>query len=110
MATQEASGTVTITTVGTEQTITTITTAKPFQAFVNISNLQAGEYVQINIKRKVLSTDISGYVDKRIYSWLDAAMTPVAVFGGLLSTVEYDLTINQLTGTARTFSWSVETP
>lgn len=110
MATQEASGTVTPTTVGTEQTVTTITTSKPFQAFVDISALQAGEYVQLNIKRKVLSGGTSRYIEKRIYSWLDAAMTPIVFFGGLLSTSEYDLTINQLTGTARAFPWAVETP
>lgn len=110
MATQEASGTATITTVGTEQTIATITTAKPFQAFVDITALAAGEYVQIKIKRKVLAGGVVGTLFDAIYSWLDALMMPVVMTPALLSTQEYDLTLNQLAGTARSFPWAVETP
>ena len=110
MATQEASGTVTPTTIGTEQTVTTITTAKPFQTFFDISALAAGEYVRIAIKRKVLTGGVSNYIYKATYSWLDSLYTPVVVSDAILSTSEYDVTINQLTGTARAFPWAVETP
>jgi len=110
MATQEASGTVTITTVGTEQAVATITTAKAFQLLVDISALAPGEYVQVNLKRKVLSGGASGYVHKRIFSWLDALLDPVIAFEPILSTSELDVTMNQLTGIARAFPWAVETP
>lgn len=110
MATQEASGTVTPTTIGTEQTVVTISTAKPFQTFFDISALAVGEYVLLTIKRKVLSGGTSHYVQKITYSWLDAMITPVVTLDAILSTSEYDVTINQLTGTARAFPWAVETP
>lgn len=110
MATQEASGSTTITTVGTEQTIATITTAKPFQVSIDITPLQAGEFLQIRLKKKVLSTSTSAAAFNGIVSWLDASVTPVIIIPGVLSISELDLTFNQLTGTARTFSWAVETP
>ncbi len=110
MATQEASGTTTITTIGTAQTVATITTAKPFQAFVDISALAAGEYLQVKILRKVLAGGVSGVAFDAIYSWLDALMNPIVMAPALLSTQEYDLVLNQLTGIARAFPWAVETP
>lgn len=110
MATQEASGTQTAT-VSTEHTLATITTAKVFQAKVDISALAAGEYVELRIKQKVLSGGTSR-VDggARIYSWLDAAVSPIAVLEPKIAGIEYVLTLKQQNGTGRGFPWAVETP
>lgn len=108
-ATQEASGTQTAT-IGTEHTLATITTAKPFQLLVDISALAAGEYVEIKVKRKVLSAGTLGISFSGIYSWLDAAVNPVVMCDPILSTSSFVATIKQLSGTGRAFPWAVETP
>lgn len=108
-ATQESSGTQTAT-VTTEHTLATITTAKPFQLIVDISALAAGEYVEIKIKRKVLSGGTTRVGFPGIYSWLDALVTPVIVSDPILSTQEYVATLKQLNGTSRAFPWAIETP
>lgn len=109
MATQESSGTQAAT-IGTEHTLATITTAKAFQAIIDIAALVAGEYVELRIKRKVLSGGTTRVEWFGIYSWLDAGAGPIVVSHPILSTQEYVVTLKQLNGTGRSFPWSVETP
>lgn len=108
-ATQEASGTQTAT-IGTEHTLATITTAKPFQLKVDINALVAGEYVEIKVKNKVLSGGTTRTEFVGTYSWLDAGVNPNIVVEPILSTQEYVATLKQTTGTGRAFPWAVETP
>ncbi len=108
-ATQESSGTQTAT-VTTEHTLATITTAKPFQLFVDINALVAGEYVELKVKRKVLSGGTTRVDFQGIYSWMDAGVNPNIAFPPILSTQEYVATLKQLNGTSRDFPWAIETP
>lgn len=108
-ATQESSGTQTAT-VTTEHTLATITTDKPFQLIVDIDALAAGEYVEIKVKRKVLSGGTTRTFAGGIYSWLDADVGPIVITPPILSTEEYVVTLKQLNGTGRAFPWAVETP
>ncbi len=111
-----ASGTITPTTVGTEEQITSQTTAGYFHAAVDISNLANGEQVEISIRKKVLSTDTiavgsrAGLVFREVYTGEDADVVPVIELPPIHSEHEYLLSINQLNGTARAFKWSVDSP
>ena len=111
-----ASGTITPTTVGTEEQITSQTTAGYFHAAIDISNLASGETVEVTIRKKVLSTDtiavgsVAGTVHKEVFSYDDSQSIPVRELPPIHSEHQYLLSINQLSGTARAFKWSVDSP
>lgn len=111
-----ASGTTTPAAVGTEEVLADITTAGYFHAAVDVSNLASGEEVTFTIRKKVLSTDTIAVGNKAgsVYSitvGYDRAQTlPVVELPPLHSEHEYMLSINQLSGTARAFKWSVDSP
>jgi hypothetical protein len=108
--TQEASGSQTAT-VGTEHTLATITTTKTFVANVDCANMQANDFVELKVWRKVRSSDTLRVAGSRIVSWLEAAVSPnidlkiVASGGG-----EFRVTLRQISGTSRAFPWSIDTP
>lgn len=107
MATREDSNTQTAT-VTTEHTLATITTDKPFQLFVDIANLAAGEYVQISAKRRVLDGGTDRVMFTAIYPWF----TPekVVALPPFLTVGQAVFTLTQLNGSSRDFPWSLETP
>jgi len=111
-----ASGTITPTTVGTEEQITSQTNAGYYHAVIDISNLASGEQVEVTIRKKVLSTDsiavgsVAGTVFKDTFDYDDAQTIPVRELPPIHSEHEYLLSINQLNGTARSFKYSVDTP
>ena len=108
--TQESSGSQTAT-VTTEHTLATIITQKTFVLTVDCSNLVAGEYVELKVKRDARSADITRTIHTRIVSWLEASVTPIIAMppvpagGG-----EFVCTLKQLNGTSRAFPWAIDTP
>lgn len=108
--TQESTGSQTAT-ISTEHTLATITTQKTFVLSVDCTNLAAGEYVEVKVKRDVRSADATATIHSRIVSWLEAAvcpvisMPPVPAGGG-----EFVATLKQLNGTGRAFPWAIDTP
>lgn len=108
--TQEASGTQTAV-IGTEHVLATIATAKTFVAVVRIAPIVASEYVQLRVRRRVLSGGPTDVIFSKTYSWLEAAIRqavtlPVDASGG----GRYEVTLRQLNGTGRDFPWAIETP
>lgn len=106
MPTQEASGTVAAT--GAEQTLASITLNRSLSAFVDLSNMGAGDEIILRQKRRILSAvstlrtfETVPFVG--VQSDPDAAgMSPVS------SPFEYELTLHQTKGVLRNFDFSVE--
>lgn len=102
----ESSGTQSAT-VGTEHTLATPTTAKTRVLTVDLSNLVAGDQVELRVKKKVLTGG-------------SAVLAAYAAFAGPVNTVVADsvpvicpygatLTLKQTAGTSRNFDWTVTT-
>jgi hypothetical protein len=111
--TQEASGSHTISAVGSEETPSgaTVTTLKTFVAKVDCNALVAGEYLEIKVKSKTRSGDTERIVDSRIVSWLEASIKPVIVMEPVPSGGgSFTMTLKQIGGSARSFPWSYDTP
>lgn len=108
--TQEASGSQTAT-IGTEHTLATPVTSKTFVANIDCAAMQANDYVELKVWRKVRSVDTLRVVDGRVVSWLEAAVKPIQDMkivpsgGG-----EFRVTLRQISGTGRAFPWSIDTP
>lgn len=104
--TVESTGTQTAT-ISTEHTLATPTTAKTRVLTVDLSNLVAGDQVELRIKKKVLTGGT-------------ALLAAYATFTGPVNTVVADsvpvicpygatLTLKQTAGTGRNFDWTVTT-
>ncbi len=99
-------------TVGTEHTLSSISTAGVFQLVVDLSNLAAGDVVEIRHKRRVLSGGtLLGAGGPTLYVDAQAAEDAVhesAPFGNdLTSVVGVEFTLKQVAGTAKSFPWKV---
>ena len=112
--TQEATGSHTISSVGSEETPSGATLSTPSKTYVLVVDcdaLAAGEYVEIKIKRDVRSADSTRTMYSKIVSWLEGdttgviQMPPVPAAGG-----EITFTLKQIGGSARAFPWAWETP
>ena len=84
----EASGTQTAV-IGTEHVLTTLTVVKTLWPNADISALVAGEYVEVKVKTITLAAGASRIIYSRIFSWLDALVTPSVEFPPILSNIEY---------------------
>lgn len=101
----ESSGTQ-IATIGVEHSLVALTQNRSYQLVVDLANLAAGDSVTLRAKRKVLTGGT-------IRTWLEETFTgaqsaPVVIsipFGGPYGTT---LTLQQNTGTGRSFDWSAE--
>ena len=110
MAITEAyTGTATISTTETSlvsgtTTLQSVATPAVIQVFIDTANMAAGDEYLILIKDKV----ISGGTQRTIYSaTLDGVQTSPFVTPTLILYHGWDITMDQIAGTARSISWSI---
>lgn len=102
-------GTATISTteyslVSNSTTLATNTTAGVYQVFIDVSNMAAGDEYQIKIKEKVTA---SGTQFSVYDATLDGAQGSPFVAPTLVLINGWDVTMDQIAGTARAISWSI---
>jgi hypothetical protein len=101
---RESSGTQTAT-IGTEHSLATPTTAKTRVLVVNLTNLAAGDILELRIKSKVLAagSEVLGRLATVVgpVTELRYESPPVATVDGAT------FTLKQTAGTGRSFEWSV---
>ena len=110
MATLEASGTTTPTTLGVEEDLATLTGSKMYQAFVDCAALVADEIVTVRVKIKCLTGGVSRVVQTVTFNAQDASVNPLMPLAPFLSDIEYVVAIKQNNGTLRPFPWKVLSP
>lgn len=105
--TLEASGTQTAV-IGTEHTLHDNTNFKTFVAYADLSNMAAGDMLELRIYSKVLSTSALNVAYYMAFSGAQSAN------GGLFqvslplpSDQEWRFTLKQLTGVGRNYDWKV---
>lgn len=92
--------------VNNSTTLASDTTAGVYQIFIDMSNMVSGDEYNIEIREKV----ISGGTQRSIYSaQLEGAQSQPFVTPSLILMHGWDVTVNQITGTARSISWSIRT-
>lgn len=107
MATEVASGTLNAT-VGTEHTVWEDTAANgTYQWAVNLSNLAAGEIVELRVYRRILGTDTAPTL-YLVQSYSGPVADPVVVSTPVLTTKHIRFTLKQVNGTGRSYPWVVE--
>lgn len=103
------SGTATISTteyslVNNSTTLASSTDVGVYQVFIDTTNMAAGDEYEIKVKEKV----ISGGTQRNIYvAVLDGAQSTPFVTPTLVLMLGWDVTMDQITGTARSISWSI---
>jgi hypothetical protein len=103
----EASGTQT-TVVGTEHTLTALTTNRSLVVALDLSNMVAGDAIAVRMKRKVLSSGtIRGLLLFRIAGPPDAD-NDVVISEPISAPHGATITLEQEAGAAADFPWSVE--
>ena len=80
------------------------TTPAVIQVFIDTNNMFAGDEYEIKIKDRIISTD----AQRTIYTaTLDGAQSAPFVTPSLILYHAWDITMKQITGTARSISWSI---
>lgn len=95
--------------IGTEHTLnptTPDTTTGMFQLFVDLGNMVAGDFVEIRLKRKVVSAGSLRQVI--IGARAGAQSDPCWASPAFLLRHGWDMTLKQTAGTGRVFPWSIE--
>jgi len=102
----EADGTLTAN--GTQQTIIDKTTTIPFKAqlLLDLFNLTVGDSVEVIEWIKVLSGGVLRRCTTTRFTGVQEE--PIAVFFNKVLTVEYKVTLQQISGTYRSFPWSLQ--
>lgn len=93
--------------VSTEHTLDTEIAAKTYVLTVNLSNMAAGDRVELRLKKKVLTGGASAvqYLATFTGDQVEEVVDSIPV----LSHFELVATLKQTAGTARTFEWSLTT-
>lgn len=107
MASENTSGTKTVSVIGTAEDLATITSAGTFVLHVDASNLASGEEVTLNIYTKVLSSSSEGMAYTSTFSYGTTSETPNLISWAIPSVHSVRFELDQLSGTARAFDWSV---
>lgn len=104
MPTLEASGTQAAT-IGTEHTLTTLTTNKTFVLVGDTAAMVNGDELELRVKTKVLT----GGVLRQAYlgTYRNFQASPVKLSVPLPSDIEFVATLKQTAGTGRSFPWKV---
>lgn len=102
-------GTATISTaeyslVANSTTLASNTTAGVYQVFIDTSAMAAGDEYEIQVKEKVLSAGSQLPIYKAV---LDGAQGSPFVLPTLVLLLGWDVTMDQIAGTARAISWSI---
>lgn len=86
-------------------TLQSSTAAGVYQLFVNVATMAAGDEYTIKVKEKVENTSAAQLV---VYSaTLDGVQSGPFVLPSLVLLNGWDMTIQQVSGTARTIGWSI---
>lgn len=109
MATTVSSGTQSAT-VSTEHTLLDTATAGDYQLKVNLSNLAAGDIVELRMYDKVLSGDAYGVVFSAVYTDAQGTDGEICVSPPLMMPNGGKFTLKQTAGTGRSFKWVVVKP
>ena len=102
-------GTATISTteyslVNNSTTLASVTNVGVYQIFIDTTTMQAGDEYSIQVKEKV----ITGGTQRSIYNAvLDGAQGSPFVTPTLILMLGWDVTMDLVTGTARSISWSI---
>ena len=109
--TAHATGTKTVSVIGTEESLTTANVAGTFTLHVDADAMQAGDVLELRIKQMVLT---GGTARVAYYGrWDDAQAADdkikisVPISNELTDSGALDFRLNQLKGTARAFPWKV---
>jgi len=102
----EADGT--LTADGTQQTIYDKSSTKPFKAqlLLDVANLALGDSVEVIEWVKVLSGGTLRWCTRTRFTGVQEE--PIAVLLSKVLTYEYKVTLQQVTGTYRSFDWSLQ--
>jgi hypothetical protein len=105
MPTLEASNTTA--TDGTEQTLSTLTTNKIFQFFIDLNAMAAGDAIEVRLKTKVLNGGTTRVVYKDEFRDEQSADNKIAHSIPVASDQEYVVTLKRIAGTDRSYPWKV---
>lgn len=100
---QVTSGTQTAT-ITTEHSLTTQTTADVFVLVVNVTNMAAGDTLELRSKTKVLTGGAAALAD---LVTLTGAQTEMVVWLEVPSAHSAEFTLKQTVGTGRSFEWAL---
>jgi hypothetical protein len=90
--------------VNSSTTLASVTNVGVYQVFIDVSTMAAGDEYEIKIKEKVTS----GGSQLSIYTAvLDGAQSSPFVTPTLVLMLGWDVTMDKLTGTDRSISWSI---
>ena len=104
MATSNSDGSQTAV-ISTEHTLATITTSGSFVLGVDASNMALGDELVLRVKLKVRSTGTTRLAYEASYS--HSQNEPVILSIPVASTNEVVFTLEQTSGTGRTFPWEI---
>jgi len=104
MPTTSASGTEAVI-VNTPSTLATISTEGVFVLNIDTTNMVGGDDLEITVETKVLTGGTSRQVYSAMYS--NAQSDAIKISVPVSSMFEYVAKINQVSGTARSYAWSI---
>lgn len=90
---------------GTEQTVYATTSAGTWQALIDMTNLAAGDVVEIRQYTKTLAAN--AYVVEYLRTYRNAQSEPAVRFPACPSPESFKITLKQTAGTNRVFPWAV---
>jgi hypothetical protein len=97
-------GTTELSLVSGTTTLQSVATPAVIQVFIDTVNMAAGDEYEIDIKDKV----ISGGTQRSLYlATLDGKQSGPFVTASLIMYHGWDVTMTKVTGTDRSFSWSI---
>lgn len=109
--TAHATGTKTVSVIGTEESLTTATVAGTFTLHVDTVNMAAGDILELRIKQMVLTGGTARVAYYAQWSGVqptdDLIKISVPISNELTDSGALDFRLNQLKGTARAFPWKV---
>lgn len=93
------------TTLNTEHTLVSTTTAGTFVLMVDTAAMDSGDEITLRVKTKILSGGASGVVYQGYY--VHSQDDPIKVSIPVTSDQEFVATLEQTSGTSRDFPWKV---
>lgn len=91
--------------ISTEHTLATVTDAGTYALAVDLTNMAAGDRVELRIYGKCRSTDAETLID--YFSAIGPQGQPLNISHPRLSPHYYKVTLKQTAGTGRAFPWAI---
>lgn len=105
MALAEAAGGTQLAVIGTEHTLTTLTTGKTFTLVVDCLNLANGDELELRMKTKVRTGNGSQVAYFASYAHAQTELNKYSI--PVPANIELVATLKQTAGTGRNFIWAV---